>query len=255
MAVGVVSILTLAARAQTELPAAPGLHEPILMAPAPETMAPEPPDPMSFDMDMLGDDDMDTPAPQREMPPPPPPRPGEMAPPPGVMPPPPGAEQMQRPLPKPDPKKIEQMKDRILELKYDRMRKAVAIDSATWPRFFAIYKPAETDIEAIMKARGQEMRKLADIVNGAKTDADVDPEMAKIRGLNRTIEDRVAKLNDDLKSVISPRQRARLLMFEREFNGRIRDEVRRERAMSPEERQARQQKLRDWWMKNHPKRN
>jgi hypothetical protein len=189
----------------------------------------------------------------------------------GMMPPPPGPphdgalqdgalQEGQQPPPpqrKPDPKRMEQLKQRILEFKYDRMKKAVAMDDETWQKFFTIYKPAESDIEAIVKERNTEMKKLGEMMNGAKTDADVDPEMQRIRDLNKKIEDRVVKLDDDLKPVLSPRQRARLLVFEHQFNTRVREQIMKRRQdkkppLSPEEREMRKQKLRDWWMKNHP---
>jgi hypothetical protein len=167
---------------------------------------------------------------------------------------PPGPQQDQLPPAprKPDPKKLEELKQRILEIKYDRMKKAVAMDDETWQKFFKIYKPAETDIEAIVKERNEEMRKLGQMMNGAKSDADVDPEMQRIRDLNHKIEDRVSRLNDDLKPVLSPRQRARLLVFEHKFNARVREEImkRRGRPGNPEERKMRQQRLKEWRMKH-----
>ncbi len=63
------------------------------------------------------------------------------------------------------------------------------------------------------------------MMNGAKTDADVDPEMQKIRDLNQQISNREQRLDSDLKPILSPRQRARLLMFEHEFNQRVREQL------------------------------
>jgi hypothetical protein len=131
------------------------------------------------------------------------------------------------------------------------------MDEETWDKFFKIYKPAESDIEAIVKQRNAEMRTLGQLMNGAKTDADVDPEMDKIRDLNKRIEDRVAKLNDDLKPVLSPRQRARLLVFEHDFNTKLREQIAKRRAqnrgpLTDEERKMRQQKMRQWWLDHHP---
>lgn len=245
--VAALALTSVVARAQSPgaaTPPARELHDPILMVPGPEAYAHElPPAPMPDDLefdidaapeDLLGmpdapmDNELVGPGPQQDGQLPPAPR-------------------------KPDPKKLEELKQRILEIKYDRMKKAVAMDDETWQKFFKIYKPAETDIAAIVKERNEEMRKLGQMMNGAKSDADVDPEMQRIRDLNRKIEDRVSKLNDDLKPVLSPRQRARLLVFEHKFNARVREEImkRRGRPGSPEERRMRQQRLKEWRMK-HP---
>jgi Spy/CpxP family protein refolding chaperone len=114
---------------------------------------------------------------------------------------------------------------KIEKLKYAKMKTALALDDATATQFFEIYKPAEKDIQAIVKDRNEEMKKLALMMNGAKSDADVDPAMQKIRELNQQITDREQKLDNDLKPILSPRQRAKLLVFEHEFNQRVREQI------------------------------
>jgi len=115
--------------------------------------------------------------------------------------------------------------EKIEKLKYTKMKTALAMDDETARQFFEIYKPAEKEIQAIVKERNEELRKLALMMNGAKSDADVDPAMQKIRQLNQQITDREQKLDNDLKPILSPRQRARLLVFEHEFNERVREQL------------------------------
>src|ERR1700677_2086300 len=69
---------------------------------------------------------------------------------------------------------------KIETLKYAKLKTALALDNETAKQFFEIYKPAEKEIQAIVKERNEEMKKLALLMNGAKTDADVDPVMQKI---------------------------------------------------------------------------
>ena len=209
--------------------------------PPPEAIAPdlpEAPEPMAFDFDGPAGDMEDA---DLLMPPPPPPQgPGQIPPPPR----------------KPDPQKVAELKERILQYKYDRMKQAVGMDDDTWQKFFKIYKPAETDMEAVVKQRNEEMKKLGQMMKGAKTDADVDAEMEKIRDLNHKLEDRVMKLNDDLKPVLTARQRARYLIFERQFNTRVHEQVIKQREkmknMTPEQRRERRQQVRKWWLDHHP---
>src|SRR4051812_43145096 len=79
----------------------------------------------------------------------------------------------------------QQLMEKIEQLKYEKMKKSLALDDATASKFFEVYKPAEKDVQEIVKQRNEELKKLALIMNGAKSDADVDPEMQKIRELNQ----------------------------------------------------------------------
>jgi Spy/CpxP family protein refolding chaperone len=139
--------------------------------------------------------------------------------------------------------------EKIEKLKYAKMKTALALDDETAKQFFAIYKPAEKDIQAIVKERNAEMKTLALMMNGAKSDADVDPLMQKIRELNQQITDREQKLDNDLKPILSPRQRARLLVFEHQFNQRVRDQIANKVRNNPELRNLRRQ-LREQRLKN-----
>ncbi len=119
----------------------------------------------------------------------------------------------------------QELMEKIEKLKYERMKTALALDDETAVKFFQIYKPAEKEVQEIVKQRNDEMRKLTLLMNGAKTDADVDPVMQKIRELNQKIITRQEKLDGELAPVLSPRQRARLLVFEQQFNRRIREQI------------------------------
>ncbi len=146
--------------------------------------------------------------------------------------------------PRPDGARMQELREKIEHLKYERMKTALAMDDETAKKFFETYRPAEKEIQAIVQQRNQEMRKLRMMMNGAKSDADVDPAMARIRELNHQIEDHVLKLDNDLKPVLSPRQRAKLLVFEHEFNKRVRQEVEKQHV-AKERRQEMKRHLRE----------
>jgi hypothetical protein len=139
----------------------------------------------------------------------------------------------------------QQLMLKIEQVKHEKLVKALGLDEQTAPKFFELYKPAEQDIQSLVRQRNEEMKKLQDMMKGAKSDADVDPEMQKIRDLNGQIETREQKLDSDLKSVLSPRQRARLLVFEHEFNQKIRSEIAKRQVANAEERKQLRQQLRE----------
>jgi hypothetical protein len=151
----------------------------------------------------------------------------------------------------------QELVQKIEQVKYEKMKTSLGLDEATATKFFEIYKPAEKEVQDIVKQRNEELKKLAQMMNGAKSDADVDPEMQKIRELNQKIENRELKLDGDLKPVFAPRQRARLLVFEHEFNKRLREEVTRHQAgkgiapaMRNLRRQLRQERLKNMLLKH-----
>ncbi|SRR5579883_241159 len=119
----------------------------------------------------------------------------------------------------------QELVQKIEQIKYEKIKTALGLDDESAKKFFETYKPAEKDIQGLVKQRNDELKKLAEMMNGAKTDADVDPEMQKIRDLNQQISNREQRLDSDLKPILSPRQRARLLMFEHEFNQRVREQL------------------------------
>jgi Spy/CpxP family protein refolding chaperone len=155
----------------------------------------------------------------------------------------------------PDRKAVQQshraeLVKKIEQLKYERMTSALALDAESAPKFFDLYKPAEKDIQGLVRQRNEELRKLGLLINGAKSDADVDPEMAKIRESNQQIESREQTLDNDLKGILSPRQRAKLLVFEHEFNQRLRQEVAQHRLAKNGDAHALRQLLRQERVRN-----
>ncbi len=140
---------------------------------------------------------------------------------------------------------------KIEQVKYQKMRSVLELDDATADRFFAIYKPAEQDVQALVKERNDVMKSLAAATNSNTTDADLAAMAQKVRSLNEQIGDREQKLASDLKPILSPLQRAKLLVFEHEFNQRVRDQLAARRLLQehPELRKLRRQ-LREERMKN-----
>lgn len=149
------------------------------------------------------------------------------------------AQEVPPPTPRrrPDPEKVKMLMDKVLEVKHQKLREVLNLDDETSKKFFAQYDPAEKDMIELVKARQEQEIKLLKLTQGDYKDADVDPTLQNIKQLNQQIQDRYEKLDNNLKSVLAPRQRAKLLVFEKEFNQRVREKIREKREQ---------------WRENHP---
>lgn len=123
----------------------------------------------------------------------------------------------------------EQLKERILQHKHERLREVLNLDEETAKKFFDVYTPAEEEMTSLVTERNAMEIKLLKLTQGDYTDADVDPTFAEIERLNDMIKSRFMKLNDSLKPILNPRQRARLAVFEHQFNKKIRERIREHR--------------------------
>jgi Spy/CpxP family protein refolding chaperone len=128
-----------------------------------------------------------------------------------------------------DPERVKQLLEKVLEVKHQKLREVLNLDDETAKKFFAEYDPAEKDLIALVKQRQEQELKLLQLTRGDYKDADVDPTLQNIKALNQQIQDRYEKLDNNLKSVLAPRQRAQLAVFEKEFNRRVREKIREKR--------------------------
>jgi Spy/CpxP family protein refolding chaperone len=115
--------------------------------------------------------------------------------------------------------------EKVLEVKHQKIREVLVLDDETAKKFFAQYDPAEKDMLEIVKQKQEQELKLLQLTQGDYKDADVDPTLDKIKDLNQKIQKRYEQLDNNLKSVLNPRQRAKLMVFEKEFNQRVREKV------------------------------
>ncbi len=129
--------------------------------------------------------------------------------------------------------RAQQLLEKIRAVKYQKLRETLSLDDETAKKFFEIYKPAEKDLYELIKQRNAEEQKLVKLTQGDYKDADVDPTITNIKDLTDKIETRYSNLIDQLKPVLNPRQRAKLLVFEHEFNRKVREKVRQWRENHP----------------------
>lgn len=129
-----------------------------------------------------------------------------------------------------DPAKLAALKQKIEQLKYEKLKTNLGMTDGQANQFFAVYKPAEQDIQGLVQQRNAEVLKLHQISNGADNNADVDATLTDIHDLTQQIEGRQQSLDQSLKPILSPRQRAQLLVFEQEFNHRVVEAIRKHRV-------------------------
>lgn len=130
----------------------------------------------------------------------------------------------------------ERLIERIMEKKHNKLREVLSLDDEQAKNFFAAYTPAEKELADLIRQRTDLEVKLLKLTRGDMTDADVDPTLTGIQDINNKIETKVSKLNESLKPILNPRQRARLFVFEKEFNRRVREEIRDRRERKKERR-------------------
>jgi hypothetical protein len=127
------------------------------------------------------------------------------------------------------PERLRDLREKVEQAKHRKLREALALDENTAPKFFEKYRVAEQEIQELSRQRNEEMRKLYQLMQGAGKDEEVDPAMERVRTLTEQIQNRQLRLDSELKPILSPRQRARLLAFEQEFNRRVREHMMKKR--------------------------
>ncbi len=130
----------------------------------------------------------------------------------------------------------ERLIGRIMEKKHNKLRQVLSLDDEQAKNFFATYTPAEKELAELIRQRTEQEIKLLKLTQGELTDGDVDPTLNNIQDINDKIEGKVQKLNESLKPILNPRQRARLFVFEKEFNRRVREELRNRREKNKRKR-------------------
>ena len=126
---------------------------------------------------------------------------------------------------RPDAQKLRELKQKIGDLKQKKLVEALQLDDETSRKFFEHYRPAQKDIEGLVRERNETLKSLRDRLKSGASETDVEADLKRAQELTKRIQERVGTLDKDLKPVLSPRQRAKLMMFEHEFNKRVKERV------------------------------
>jgi Spy/CpxP family protein refolding chaperone len=139
---------------------------------------------------------------------------------------------------------------KIEQLKYNKIKKDLELDDITSEKFFAIYKPAEKEIQALVKERNFELKALGAATEASASDAEIAAMTEKIRTLNQKVAAREQKLDADLTPLLTPLQRAKLLVFEQEFSQRVRESLAERQGATNEELRKLRRQIREERIKN-----
>lgn len=124
-----------------------------------------------------------------------------------------------------DPAKVRELRQKIDELKQRKLIETLQLDDETSRKFFEHYRPAQRDIEGMVRERNQALKALRERMKSGASESDVEQELKRAQELTKRIQERVGSLDQELKPVLSARQRARLMVFEHEFNKRVKEKV------------------------------
>lgn len=139
---------------------------------------------------------------------------------------------------------------KIEQLKYNKIKQDLELDDVTADKFFAVYKPAEKEIQALVKERNFELKALGAATSTSATDADIAAMTQKIKDLNQKIAAREQKLDNELTPLLTPLQRAKLLVFEQEFNQRVRESLAERKGANAAQLRELRRQLREQRRKN-----
>ena len=113
--------------------------------------------------------------------------------------------------------------EKIEHAKYDRIRTTLGLDDATSVKFFEAYIPAEKDIQGLVAERNRVMAKLTVTSSGSAAGPSAAALLDRVHELDQRVLDRQTALDRALTPMLSAAQRAKLVVFEHEFNARIRE--------------------------------
>jgi Spy/CpxP family protein refolding chaperone len=114
-------------------------------------------------------------------------------------------------------------------VKYEKIKQNLELSDDQAKKFFELYKPAEQDIEALVQKRNEAFVKVREISNGGDQSANLEATLQSVKDLTQQIQTRQQTLDQNLKPLLSPQQRAQLLVFEQAFNRRVNEAITKHR--------------------------
>jgi hypothetical protein len=121
---------------------------------------------------------------------------------------------------------------RVEQFKKLRLIEALKLDEETSVRFFAKYAKHEEAMRKINVDREAFVNSLEDMRRPGASDAEIDKVVKELIGMDAKVTEERTRFYEDIKGVLSMRQVADLLVFERNFSRNLRQlmqEMTRER--------------------------
>lgn len=115
---------------------------------------------------------------------------------------------------------------RVEQLKKLRLMEALKLDEETSIRFFARYNEHQEELRGIGKNRAGAIDDLQSLARKDAPEGEIDAKLKEIMGIESEVLAARNKFLGKLKEVLSVRQVAQYVVFERNFNQDLRDMMR-----------------------------
>ena len=116
--------------------------------------------------------------------------------------------------------------ERIAQFKKVRLMEVLKFDEETSIRFFARYSKYEASLHAIQKDHNALIDRLQEIVQSHGTNSEIEQVIKEIGLSEEKIAETRSNFLEELKDIISVKQVAQYVVFERNFNKNLRDIMR-----------------------------
>ncbi len=137
----------------------------------------------------------------------------------------PGFASAQGPGPGPEGRPIE----RLEQLRKVRMIEMLDMKEDQSVRFFARLNDHDSARHALRKERNETLDKIERLVRNHGDDQEYEPLFKEVADLDRKLGDENRTFFDGLKDILTTEQRGKLLLFERKFEGELREAMREAR--------------------------
>ena len=112
-------------------------------------------------------------------------------------------------------------RERVEQFKKIRMMEVLKLEEETSLRFFARYNKYQEGLREVVGRRDGFIDELATLRKSSATDAEYEKVFKELSAIESKIADERSKFLQDLKSVISTKQIAEYVIFERNFNRQL----------------------------------
>ncbi len=116
--------------------------------------------------------------------------------------------------------------ERIEQWKKVRMIEMLDLNEEQSVRFFARMNEHEKLERALRQERGEILDRLERMVRGGAEESDYAKAFAQVRDVDTRMEGERRQFFDGLKDILSTKQRAQLMLFERRFDSELRQAMR-----------------------------
>lgn len=127
--------------------------------------------------------------------------------------------------------------ERIERLKKVRMVEMLNLNEEQSVRFFARLNEHENRRRELMKQKGEALDKIERLIRNRADEKEIEAVFAEVADIDVNHGDENRRFFTGLKEILSTEQRAKLLLFERQFERELREALRdvRRRSRPPEE--------------------